>query len=123
MAKLQGGAAWASALSEAKATPVNKRFISRTEADVPAAVRDAAFDVPRVEVSGKVTYRGVAMDNGDYAVVAVSGVKAGSVENGTPEAAAKLREAAQAEGGGELRAYIAEVESKAELERNPKAFE
>jgi hypothetical protein len=120
---LQGGAAWAAALSEAKITAAPKRYIARGDADVPATIRDAAFDVPRVAASGVVQYRGIATENGDYAVIAVGAVKAGTVENGTPESAAKLREAAQDVGGEELRAYIADAESKSKIERNPKAFE
>jgi len=123
LARLQGGAAWAASLSEAKVTPINKRFISRTEADVPAPIRDAAFDVPRVELVGKPVYRGVATDSGDYAVLAVNTVKVGTVESGTSDGVAKLRDAAQALGGSELRGYIAEVESKAKIERNPNAFD
>jgi len=123
LAKLQSGSAWSTLLGEAKVSPVGKRSISRTEADVPAPIRDAAFEIPRVEVTGKPIYRGVTTDSGDYALVAVSTVKAGIVESGTSGAAAKLREAAQAEGGSELRGYIAEVQSKAKIERNPNAFD
>jgi peptidyl-prolyl cis-trans isomerase D len=123
LARLQGGAAWSAALSEAKVAPSAKRFISRTEAEIPASIRDAAFDVPRLEVSASTVYRGTETDNGDYAVIALSAVKTGTVENGTPEAVAKLREAAQEVGSEELRGYVADLEGDAEIERNPKAFE
>jgi peptidyl-prolyl cis-trans isomerase D len=123
LARLQGGAAWAAAVSEAKLSGSAKRFISRNEADVPANIRDAAFDITRTSITDKPAYIGAVTDNGDYAVIAVSAAKAGVVENGTPEAAAKLREAAENSGSNEMRAYIAEIEADAKIERNPKAFE
>jgi hypothetical protein len=121
---VQGSTTWAAAISEFKVTPVAKRFIARTEDQLPAAIRDSAFAIPRTEVvSGKATYRGVTTEAGDYAIIALTAVRPGSVDASAPEAVAKLRDAAQATGGNELRAYIAEIESKAEIERNPQAFE
>jgi hypothetical protein len=83
-----------------------------------------AFDSPRTTVaSSKVAYRGTVTDDGSYAVLAVSDVRAGVLQSGTPESAAKIRQTAQTQGGAEFGAYLSEVERGAKIERNPKVFE
>ena len=62
-------------------------------------------------------------EDGGYAVVAVSDVRPGVFISGTPESAAKLRQAAQSEGANEFTAYMNAVERGAKIERNPKVFD
>jgi peptidyl-prolyl cis-trans isomerase D len=124
LARLNGGAAWSAVLSEAKLATIGKRFVGRTDSSVPNPVRQMAFTVPHVAVTqGKPAYRGVVTEDGGYAVVAVSDVRAGVFVSGTPESATQLRQAAQAAGASEFTGYINEVERSAKIERNPKVFE
>jgi peptidyl-prolyl cis-trans isomerase D len=124
LARLESGAAWNAVLAEAKLAAIGKRAISRTESSVLAPVRQSAFDVPRVAVTpAKPVYRGAVTEDGGYAIIAVSEVRVGVLVSGTPESAAKLRQAAQSQGTSEFSAYLNEVERGAKIERNPKVFE
>jgi len=124
LARLNGGAPWTAVLSEAKLVTLGKRFIGRTDTNVPTPVRQTAFGVAHLAVSqAKPAYRGAVTDDGGYAVVVVSDIRAGVFVAGTPESAAKLRQAAQAEGANEFAAYMGEVERGAKIERNPKVFD
>lgn len=124
LARLQGGAEWSAALSEFKLSSKGKRMLGRSETEVPAAVRDAAFKLPRANIStDKPLYQGTPTEAGDFAVLSVSNARTPPLENGTPETTAKIREARQAQGNDEVGAYVAEIERGAKIERNPKAFE
>jgi peptidyl-prolyl cis-trans isomerase D len=124
LARLNGGAVWSSVLSEAKLVTLGKRFVGRADTNVPTPVRQSAFGVAHLAVTqGKPVYRGVATEDGGYAMVAVSDVRAGAFISGTPESAAKMRQVAQAQGANEFAGYVNEVERGAKIERNPKVFE
>jgi peptidyl-prolyl cis-trans isomerase D len=124
LARLTAGATWTAVLGEAKLATIGKRTIGRTDNSVPTPVRKMAFDIPRTTVTpSKVAYRGTVTDDGSYAVLAVSDVRAGVLQSGTPESAAKVRQTAQAQGGAEFGTYLSEVERGAKIERNPKVFE
>jgi hypothetical protein len=124
LARLNGGAVWSAVLAEGKLVTLGKRFIGRTDTNVPTPVRQAAFGVAHLAVSqAKPAYRGAVTEDGGYAVVAVSDVRPGVFTSGTPESAAKLRQAAQSEGANEFAAYMSAVERDAKIERNPKVFD
>jgi peptidyl-prolyl cis-trans isomerase D len=124
LAELGKGATWTSTLAQAKVPSAGKRTVTRTENEIPPAVTAAAFEVPRNAVtSDKPAYRGVALDDGSYAVLSVFGVRPGTFEAGTPESAAKIRQTTQMAGAGEFSAYLEALERNAKIERNPKTFE
>lgn len=124
VARLDGGATWSAVLGDAKLASLGKRAIGRTEASIPAAVRQAIFSVSRDAVTAaKPAYRGAVTEDGGFAIVAVSEVRTGALVAGTPESAAKVRQVAQAQGNQELGAYENELQQKAKVDRNPKAFE
>lgn len=124
MARLQGGAAWADVLKESKLATIGKRTVGRDDNSVPSPVRTAAFAVPRAAVSAAApAYRGAVMDDGGYAVIAVSGVESGTLELATPEGATQLQQAAQSQGDAEFGAYVSALERAAKIERNPRVFE
>jgi peptidyl-prolyl cis-trans isomerase D len=124
VARLAGGADWAKTLAETKLTPVGKKSIARSDNSIPAPLREDLFAIPRSEIAAdKVVYRGVPVDSGDFALARVSAITPGKLEIGTPEATSKRQEAAQTVGGEEFSAYLADVEGRAKIERNPKTFE
>ncbi|HTE40361.1 MAG TPA: peptidyl-prolyl cis-trans isomerase, partial [Steroidobacteraceae bacterium] len=124
LAELEKGSPWAATVSQAKLAPAGKRSIARTDNAVPQPIRTSAFDVPHVAMTGdKSAFRGVALDDGGYAVISVSGVRPGVFEAGTPESSAKIRQASQMQGGVEFAGYLGAIEREAKIERNPKAFE
>ena len=51
LARLNGGAVWSAVLSEAKLVTLGKRFIGRTDTNVPTPVRQTAFGVAHLAVS------------------------------------------------------------------------
>ncbi|HYM34423.1 MAG TPA: peptidyl-prolyl cis-trans isomerase, partial [Steroidobacteraceae bacterium] len=123
-ARVESGADWAKTLAEFKIVPAGKKSATRNENSLDASVRQSAFAIPRAAITpDKPTYRGVVIGTGDYAVVRVTDIHAGTVATGTPEAAAKQRQTAQALGGEDFNGYLAELESRAKIERNPKIFE
>jgi len=124
LARLQGGAAWRGVLTESKLTTLGYRSVGRDDAAIPAAVRTAAFTIPRSSVDpGKPLYRGTAMEDGGYAIVAVSKVEPGTVELATPEGASQMRQAVQSQGEMEFGAYLGALEREAKISRNPRTFE
>jgi hypothetical protein len=107
-----------------KVQPSGKKFVGRKESSVAAPALRLAFGIPRAAISdSKPVYRAVGLDNGDYALIAISGVRSG--DSAAPAADAKageqslVREAASAE----FSAYVKQVESAAKIKRNPAVFE
>lgn len=119
----KGELGWAALAKDAQAVPAGKRTLGRQAQDVPPAVLEAAFAAPKTIVSDAApAYRGVALSNGDYAVVAVSGVHRGVVAAGEQAAAERTQRTAQL-GSAEFSGYLTELERAARIQRNDKTFE
>lgn len=78
MTRLQGGASLSDVAAASKWTLSADQTFDRQQRDVPAAVRDLAFRLARPEGASPVV-GGVALANGDYALVALSAVADGEV--------------------------------------------
>lgn len=124
VARLQKGESW-EALSATGLKPVGKRFATRDDSVAPQAVVRQAFTVAKSEISAAKPYvTGIATDDGNYAVLAVTQVRSG--EAGTEAEAARTARKRQTErrvGTEELTAYVAEAERNADIVRNDKVFE
>lgn len=130
LARLEADAVtWAAATQELgrdlKVTPAPRQFTARQNAQVPPAVLQTAFSVPKTTVSpDKPVYQASTLDNGDFAVVAVTAVRSG---NETPEEATaraqRGRMTAQQVGAQEFGAYLAELERGADIQRNLAVFQ
>jgi peptidyl-prolyl cis-trans isomerase D len=124
LARMEAGGDWTKTLGEFKLTPVGKKSLTRTDSSLPPAVRQNVFALPRTAVTAeKPAFRGATVENGDYALIRVSAISPGKLETGSPEATAKRQQTAQALGSEEFGAYLADAESRAKIERNPKVFE
>ncbi|MGC3982543.1 MAG: SurA N-terminal domain-containing protein [Steroidobacteraceae bacterium] len=124
--QLQAGSVqWAGVNKAVSATPVGKKLLSRSAADVSAQVLSTAFAIPKATISvDKPAYRGVALTNGDYALVAVSAVQSGVVTAEATDALSQLREQRIGKlGANEFSSYMGELERTAKIKRNPAAFE
>jgi peptidyl-prolyl cis-trans isomerase D len=124
VARLQKGESW-EALSASGLKPVGKRFVTRDDSIAPQAVVRSAFAASKAQISEAKPYvAGVTTDDGNYAVVAVTGIRSGdaAVE---PEAerAARRRQTERRLGTEELTAYVAEAQRNADIVRNDKVFE
>jgi peptidyl-prolyl cis-trans isomerase D len=130
LARLDAGSTtWSAAAAELtrelKVTPAAKRFAGRQDKEIPATVLQTAFAVPRSAVSaGQPRYQSSKIDNGDFALIAVTAIRSGTE---TPEAAAERaqrgRRSAQQLGGEEFSAYLAELERTAKIQRNLAIFQ
>lgn len=121
--RLQGGQLnWTALAKETQAKPVGKRTVERQAQDVQPAILSSAFAAPKTGSDAMPVYSGVSLGNGDYAIVAVTGVRAGAMPVDTQQIAARSRQAAEI-GNAEFSGYVSELERNAEITRNEKAFE
>jgi peptidyl-prolyl cis-trans isomerase D len=124
VARLQKGETW-EAVAASGLTPVGKRFVTRDDGIAPRAVLTAAFKASKSQISEAKPYiEGIATDDGNYAVVAVTQVRSGEVS--AEQEAQRTARKTQAErllGNEELTAYVEEAERKADIVRNEKVFE
>ncbi len=125
LAKLKGGADWASVTSQLKLSPAGKRWVTREDNIAPPAVLKAAFGAPVQVSEAKPHFGGVATDDGSFAVFGVSQVKAGDPKSESDQQrTARRTDSARAVGNYEFGAYVEEVESNAKIRRNDeKVFE
>jgi peptidyl-prolyl cis-trans isomerase D len=124
VARLQKGESW-EALSASGLKPVGKRFVTRDDSIAPQAVVRAAFTASKADISETKPYvAGVSTDDGNYAVLAVTGIRNGEATS-EPEAerTARRRQTERRLGTEELAAYVAEAQRNADIVRNDKVFE
>jgi peptidyl-prolyl cis-trans isomerase D len=125
LARLQKGEKWSDIAAAARLTAVGKRFVTRQDTVAPPAVLRSVFNAPTTEISPeKPYYGGVATDDGNYVVYAVTQVRKpdATKEAATDKNTRKRRAEAQL-GNQEFAAYIGEAERKTEIEKNDKLFE
>jgi peptidyl-prolyl cis-trans isomerase D len=125
VARLQKGEPWSAVAAELKLQPVGRRFVTRQDQVVPGAILRAAFDVPRAQANGdKPHVAGVATDDGNYAVWALSAVRAPSAAAEPAEQkSARQQQTARQLGSEEFALYLKEAERTAKISRNEKVFE
>lgn len=124
VARLQKGETW-EALSASGLKPVGKRFVTRDDSIAPPAVLRTAFSAPKSEISeAKPHIVGVATEDGNYAVLAVTQIRNGdaSAEEGAARTA-RQRQLERVAGNQDLTAYVAEAKRSADIVRNEKVFE
>ena len=120
-----GSQQWSAALKQAGATVTPKQSVSRSATNIPPAIVQSAFALPKASIAvGKPAFGDVALENGDYVIVSVSSVQSGADQ---PNAAQQLpllqsQEAAMV-GRDEFFAYVKELERTGKIEKNPAAFE
>jgi peptidyl-prolyl cis-trans isomerase D len=124
LAQLNGGAAWSQVVGREKLVASGKKFVGRTDKEIPAEVVSAAFQVPRASIaSDKASIGNVSLMSGDSVIYAVSNVRIPPIDTGSPELAAAQKEAKQSQGVSEFGGYLSHLLKAAKIERNPNAFE
>ena len=122
--QLEKGGTWNSVIADLKVQPTGKRFIGRKESSIAAPALRLAFGVPRAAVSDThPVYRGLELDNGDYALIAVSAVRSGDSAPSAAQGKAGEQSLVREGGAAEFSAYIKQLESSAKIKRNPAVFE
>jgi len=126
--KLQAGASFDDVVKQLGVSSEPAKFITRTDAAIPAQLRELVFDSPKP--TDKPVYRAVALQSGGAAVVAVTRLRTETPEVDEAKLADRLRQQAlqmkqdaQRHGQGDAAAYVEEVRRTADVRKNPKAFE
>ncbi|MET0497641.1 MAG: SurA N-terminal domain-containing protein [Steroidobacteraceae bacterium] len=122
--RLQQGGAW-STLAGDNLTSVGKRYVNRQDAIAPPAVVRETFAVPVNKIAeAKPYYAGVVTDDGNYAIFAVTAVRAGDPKRESEaDLSARRLQSERELGNEEFAAYIAEAEAKADIVRNEAVFD
>ena len=119
-AKLDGGASFDDVAKELGLTAEPARFVARTDPAVPAAIRTLVFDVPRP--TEKPVYRALKIDTG-AALVAVTKSRVDASDANKQMQAELVKRELDRQGTADAVAYLEDVRRKADVRKNPKAFE
>jgi peptidyl-prolyl cis-trans isomerase D len=122
LAKLNSGAVWDQALAASQLAPTARQYVPRTDTTLAPQLRETLFAAPRPQ-AGLVVYRGVEVNDGDYALLAFSGVRDGSAAETAEQRRGRVQELGARLGAGDVAAYASELERTADIERNAKALE
>ncbi len=119
--KLVGGASFDQVLHELGVTAEPAHFVGRADPSVPAPIREAVFRAPKPD--GKPVFRAVQLAEGGAALFAVTSLRTrGDVTDAKADAEA-AQKALNRQAEGDVEAYMGEVRRKADVKKNPKAFE
>ena len=119
-AKLETGASFDDVVKELGVTAEPARFVGRSDPAVPAQVRTLAFEVPKP--TDKPVVRALQLDTGAAVVEVMSSRVEKNDVNKQLQASLVKREAGR-EGTAGAVAYLEELRRKADVRKNPKAFE
>ncbi len=124
-AKLDGGASFDDVAKELGVTAEPAKFISRTEASVPAQILTAAFGAPKPVSgpTGKPVYRAIRLTSGGAAIMALTGLKSQPTNTNKQADDAFAKQAAARHGDEDVAAYVDELRRTADVKKNLKAFE
>jgi peptidyl-prolyl cis-trans isomerase D len=125
LARLQKGESWSTVAADAGLKPVGARAITRADTVAPSAVVRAAFGAPIAQISeDKPYFTGVRTDDGNYAVLSVSGVRPGDPsKEPVQERDSRRRFVARQLGNEEFAAYVLDAEREADIVKNARVFE
>jgi peptidyl-prolyl cis-trans isomerase D len=118
-----GTTTWEQAKTELKAEAHGPIWASRTEADLPVEVRNGLFAMPKPGANGKKTYKAVGLGTGDFAVLALSGTRPGTTSESGEQRQMRTQQVLRRVASGEVMSYMTELRQRADVDKNPKAFE
>jgi peptidyl-prolyl cis-trans isomerase D len=121
LARLNGGANFDEVLKGLGVSAAPAAYVARSDPQLPAQVRLAAFSAPRP--GDKPEYRALALDNGGAALVAILAVKAGTAGANPQNDAQLLQEYMKRDREGAMNAYVLELQRRATVKRNPTIFQ
>jgi peptidyl-prolyl cis-trans isomerase D len=118
-----GATTWEQAKTELKADAQGPVWASRQQADLPVEVRNALFAMPKPKSSGEKTYKAVGLGTGDFAVLALSGARPGTASETGEQRQMRTNQSLRRVASGEVMGYMTELRKRADVDKNPKAFE
>ncbi len=115
---------WEKAIADLEAEAQGPKWVNRTDASLPIELRNALFAVPKPQAGAKSkTYEAVPLGNGDFAVLALSGSRVDTAAETAEQRQARTRQAMSRIATGEVVGYVSELRNRADIDKNPKAFE
>jgi peptidyl-prolyl cis-trans isomerase D len=118
--KLDAGTSFDDVAKELGLTAEPARFVGRSDPAVPAAIRTLVFDVPRP--ADKPIYRALKIDTG-AALVAVTKSRVDTGDANKQLQGEIVKREMDRQGTADAIAYLEDVRRKADVRKNPKAFE
>ena len=119
--RLSGGEAWDAVAKSLGATPPPPKFVARSDQAVPLEVRREIFQAAKP--AAKPAYAQVRLDNGDAAVVALSGVREDPTAEPREQEAQMRQQLAQQTASGESQSYAAAARADAKITVNAQALD
>jgi peptidyl-prolyl cis-trans isomerase D len=119
--RLEAGATFDEVAKNLGVTAAPTAYIGRSDPQLPAQVRQAAFAAPRPK--DKPVYVAVALDNGGAAVLAITAVKAGTGGANPQNDEQLISQYMRRDREGDMHAYLLELQRRATVKRNPSMFE
>ena len=120
-AKLDAGTSFDEVAKQLGVKAEPARFIGRTDPSVPAEIRSMVFDSPKP--AGKPVNRVIELDAGGAALVSVTKLRVEPPSTDPQLRAQWARQVAARHGYGDAVAYIEEMRRRADVVKNPRAFE
>jgi peptidyl-prolyl cis-trans isomerase D len=120
--RLEGGLSFDEAARSLGATPEPARFVGRSDPAVQEQLREVAFAMPRPK-AGAPLYRALPLQGGGAAVLALLQARAAVPDGNAELRARRAVQAAARSGEGVVSAYVNELRRKADVEKNPQAFQ
>ena len=96
-------------------------FFGRSDPQLPAQVREAAFASPHP--ADKPIYRALALDNGGAALLRLSAVRPGTAGANPKNDEELSMQFKNRDRDGDISAYLAQLEQRAAVKRNPNIFQ
>ena len=119
--RLKAGASLEQIAAEFKVTATPPALMGRGDPQPPAQIRDAAFAATGIG-PGKPAFEAIAMDEGGAAVLEVLSVKPGAAGANPANDQQLIAGFAQRHAQSDFAAYLAEIERRASIRRNPAIF-
>jgi peptidyl-prolyl cis-trans isomerase D len=119
-----GAMTWDQARTELKAQAHGPQWIGRTQAEIPIELKNAVFAASKpATASTDKTYKAVGLGTGDFIVFALSGTRVDTAVETAEQRQARSNQTLRRVAGGEVMGYMTDLRQRADVDKNPKAFE
>ena len=118
---LEGGSDFEAALKVLGVSAAPAAYVGRSDPQLPAQVREAAFAAPHP--GDKPIFRGLALDNGGAALLRLSAVRPGTAGANPQNDQELAMQFMNRDRDGDISAYMAQLEQRATVKRNPNIFQ
>jgi peptidyl-prolyl cis-trans isomerase D len=119
--QIEGGADFEAVVKGLGVTAPPAAFVGRGDPQLPAQVREAAFAAPHP--GDKPIYRALALDNGGAALLRLSAVRPGTAGANPKNDEELVTQFKNRDRDGDISAYLAQLEQRAVVKRNPNIFQ